>query len=434
MAVGRCDAGVRGRRHFLQTAALALLGGARVVGAGARRARVVVAGGGFAGASCALQLRNLDPALEITLVDPDERYVTCPMSDAALVGWRSMRSLTVSRSGLGRAGVRHVRDRVASIDVQARRVRLASSNDVAFDRLVVAPGIRFLWDALDGYSEAASQRMPHAWRAGAQTDLLAAQLRAMDDGGVFAICVPPGLMRCPPAPFERASVVAAWLTQHKPRSKVLIFDANNHFPKQDVFTAAWQELYPGMVEWIPVTEGGAVERVDAANMTLYTSRGAQRVAVANLIPRQAPGMLAVDAGLASGHGWCPVVANTFESTLVAGVHVIGDACIAGAMPKSASSARGQALQCARAIAAALHEQEPPPAEFESVCYSLLGRDRALAIHGRFNVAAGEIRQVEMPAGVDSASAQAQARQAALWYERIVAESFGTSAQSIEPAA
>jgi len=402
-----------------------VLGGAQLASAKARRARVVVAGGGFAGATCALQLRRLDTAIDVTLVDPDERYVTCPMSDAALVGWRSMRSLTVSRAGLARAGVRYVRDRVASIDAQARHIRLASSKDLAYDRLVVAPGIRFLWDRLPGYGEADSQRMPHAWRAGAQTGLLAAQLRDIDDGGVFAICVPPGLMRCPPAPFERASVVAAYLKQHRPRSKVLIFDANNHFPKQDVFAAAWQEFYPGMIEWIPATEGGAVQRVDASNMTLYTSRGAQRVAVANVIPQQAPGLLAVDAGLASGHGWCPVKPESFESALIENVHVIGDACIAGAMPKSASAANSQALRCARAIVASLREQELPSPQFDSVCYSLLGRDRALAIHGRFAVADGEIRQIDIAQDADQPSPQAQALQAARWYDRIVAESFGT---------
>jgi sulfide dehydrogenase [flavocytochrome c] flavoprotein subunit len=425
MGVGGNDVHANDRRRFMQAAALAVLGGTRLAGASARHARVIVAGGGFAGATCALQLRRLAPAIEVTLVDPEEHYVTCPMSDAALVGWRSMQSLTISRAGLARAGVRYVRDRVASVDAQARRVRLSSSKDLACDRLVVAPGIRFLWDRLEGYGDAQSQRMPHAWRAGAQTDLLAAQLRALDDGGVFAICVPPGLMRCPPAPFERASVVAAYLKQHKPRSKVLIFDANNHFPKQDVFAAAWQELYPGMIEWIPATEGGAVERVDASTMTLYTSRGAQRVAVANVIPQQAPGILAADTGLASGHGWCPVKPDTFESTLVANVHVIGDACIAGAMPKSASAAHGQAVQCARAIAASLREQEVPLPEFESVCYSLLGRDRALAIHGRFSVADGEIRQVDIAPGADVSDAQAQARMAAHWYDRIVTESFGT---------
>jgi len=424
MGVGGDDVHANDRRRFLQAAALAVLGSTRLAGASARRARVIVAGGGFAGATCALQLRRLDPAVEVTLIDPDERYVTCPMSDAALVGWRSMQSLTVSRAGLARAGVRCVLDRVVSIDAQTRRVRLASSKDLGYDRLVAAPGIRFLWDRLQGYGEADSQRMPHAWRAGAQTDLLAAQLRAIDDGAVFAICVPPGLMRCPPAPFERASVVAAYLKQHKPRSKVLIFDANNHFPKQDVFAAAWQELYPGMIEWVPATEGGAVERVDATGMTLYTSRGAQRVAVANVIPQQAPGLLAVDAGLASGHGWCPVKPDTFESKLVANIHVIGDACIAGAMPKSASAAHSQAVQCARAIAASLREKELPAPKFESVCYSLLGRDRALSIHGHFSVADGEIRQADVAPDADSTNARAQAQQAARWYDRIVAESFG----------
>src|SRR4029453_1273704 len=226
MGVGGNDARVRERRRFMQAAALAVLGGTRLAGAGASRARVVVAGGGFAGAACALQLRRLDPAIDVTLVDPDDRYVTCPMSDAVLVGWRSMQSITVSRAGLARAGVRYIRDRVAAIDAQARQVHLASSKKtLAYDRLVVAPGIRFLWDRLGGYGEAESRRMPHAWRAGIQTDPLAAKLQAIDRGGVFAFCVPSGLMRCPRGPFERESVVAPYLKHQKPRSKVLIFDA-----------------------------------------------------------------------------------------------------------------------------------------------------------------------------------------------------------------
>jgi len=411
------------RRRLLQAAALAMAVRA-APGRGTSRARVVFVGGGFAGAACALALQRIDAAIDITLVDAEADYVSCPMSNAALVGWRSMASIKISRAGLARAGIRIAMGHVVGIDAVSQSVRLADGSTMSYDRLVLAPGIRFLWNTPEGYDEAASKRMPHAWMAGAQTELLARHLRAMDDGGVVAISVPAGLMRCPPGPFERASVVAAWLQKNKPRSKVLIFDANNHFPRQEVFSAAWKELYPGKIEWVPSTDGGAVTRVDVQSNTLYTANGAQRAAVANVIPPQAPAQLAVDAGLASGHGWCPVDALTFESTLVRKVHVIGDACTAGAMPKSASSAYSQALQCARSIAALLQGREPPQAEFDSVCYSLLAQDHALSIHGRFAVSAGEIESLPLPSPTRAPSATEEAALAQQWYQRIFADPFG----------
>jgi sulfide dehydrogenase [flavocytochrome c] flavoprotein subunit len=413
-----------GRRGFLHAAALGLLAHA-VPSRGVESAgRVVIIGGGFAGGACALALRKLDRALDVALVDPDARYVTGPMSNAVLAVWRTLDSITLSRAGIEHAGVRVIRDRAMSIVAGSRRVRLQGGADLGYDRLVVAPGIRFLWGTPEGYDETAARSMPHAWIAGAQTALLAAQLRAMEPGGVVAISVPSGLIRCPPGPFERATLIAAWLKQNKPRAKVLIFDANNHFPRQDLFMAAWQELYPGMIEWLPSTEGGAVERVDVNKKTLYTSRGAQRVAVANIIPPQAPAQIAVEAGLATGHGWCPVDAATFESNLRRHVHVIGDAGAAGAMPKSASAAHSQALRCAEAVVAALRERDLPAAGLDSVCYSFLADDRALAIHGRFSVEAGEIRAAELPLPTRRPSAREEAQLAANWYRSTLADSFG----------
>jgi sulfide dehydrogenase [flavocytochrome c] flavoprotein subunit len=205
---------------------------------------------------------------------------------------------------------------------------------------------------------------------------------------------------------------------------VLIFDANNHFPREDAFSAAWQELYPGTIEWIPVTEGGALERVDPERMTLYSARGAQHADVINIIPPQAPAAIAVQAGLASDHGWCPVEPSTFESTLVPGVHVIGDACIADPMPKAASAAHAQALQCARALAAAFDGAAPPLPVMDSVCYSLLAPGRALSIHARFETRNGVIASLPAAPGAVTESGQEEARNAASWYRRIVAESFG----------
>ena len=389
------------------------------------KAKVVIVGGGFAGASCALLLRRLSPGIGVTLIDPDDRYVTCPMSNSVLAGWRDIKSISVPRHGLERAGVNYVRGRITSIDTQLRRAKLAGGGILAYDRLVLAPGIRFLWGKPQGYDLAAAQSMPHAWQAGAQTEILAAQLRAMRNGGVFAISVPPGLMRCPPGPFERASLVAAYLRQNKPRSKVLIFDSNNRFPRQDAFTDAWNSLYPKMIEWIPVVEDGAVVRVAAAEKVLYTSGGAHRVDVANIIPPQAPGLLAAQVGLASDHGWCPIKPETFESSSVANVHVIGDACIADPMPKAASAAITQARQCALAIAAALEGREPPAPVFESVCYSLLARGSALSIHGRYQLTDGAIRQMPSPDDAGSSRSAQEAQNAEDWYKGILADAFGT---------
>lgn len=417
------------RRTFLRLSAGV---GAGILGEGLAaqtrlptRAKVVVAGAGFAGATCALSLRHLNPAIDVTLVDPDDSYVTCPMSNGVLVGLRTLQSISVSRRGLERAGVKFVRDRVSAIDPRLRRVSISGGTVFEYDRLVVAPGIRFLWGKPQGYTPAAARAMPHAWAAGAQTEILSAQLRSMRSGGVVAISVPAGPMRCPPAPFERASLIAGYLKDNKPRAKVLIFDSNNHFPKQDLFIDAWHARYPGMIEWIPVIEDGAVVRVAPGKMTLYTSQGTHRVDVANIIPPQAPGVLAALAGLASDHGWCPIHPETFESRLMAHVHVIGDACIADPMPKTASAANAQAKQCALAIVASLEELEAPAPLLESVCYSMLARDTALSIHARFRVTDGVMRQIPGPEEPGAVPGAQELQNADEWYVRIVDDSFGT---------
>jgi len=415
------------RRHFLLSgaaAAAAARSWARVASAAAS-AHVVVVGGGFAGGCCALQMRHLSPNIAVTLVDGNFPYVTCPMSDAVLIDLRTLLSITSSRTGLEHAGVRLVRDTVTALDARQRRVRLRSGGVISYDKLVLAPGIRLLFGQPEGYDEPAAQTLPHAWQAGPQTRLLAAQLHAMGDGDTFAISVPPGLMRCPPGPYERASLIAHWLKRHKRRCKVLIFDANNHFPRQDVFTHLWRQHYPGMIEWIPPSDGGAITRVDPATRTLFSSSGAHRVAIANVIPRQAPGELAADAGLASGHGWCPIKPATFESQLVEGIHVIGDACIAGEMPKAASAARSQAQHCAAAIVAQLTEHPTAPSELDSVCYSMVSPEAAVVMPSRFRLTDDEI--VQIPADAPSRGAAVQpVRMADNWYAQMRYDCFGDS--------
>jgi sulfide dehydrogenase [flavocytochrome c] flavoprotein chain len=415
------------RRTFLGVGGVAaggvlLSGWSTTAAAAGASAKVLIIGGGFAGSSCALQLRRLNPGTQVTLVDPDEIYTTCPMSNGALVGQRDMQSLRVTRRGLDRSGAIYVRDRVAALDTGARRARLAGGGELPYDRVVLATGIRMLWDKPIGYSETAALRMPHAWQAGAQTEILAAQIRTLPDGGVIAISVPAGPMRCPPGPFERASLIAAHLRAAKPRCKILIFDANNRFPRQDEFSTAWQALYPGMIEWISVVDGGAVERVDPQRMVVVTSAGEHRVDIANIIPPQAPALLAVQAGLASDHGWCPVNPLTFESTSAQHAYVIGDSCIADPMPKAASAAHSQALQCAAAISASLAGLEPKPALLESVCYSSLGTQTALSIHGRFRAGTAGMEQLPVPE-VKASPAEEVAR-AEEWYRHTVKQAFG----------
>ncbi|MET0231805.1 MAG: FAD/NAD(P)-binding oxidoreductase [Rhodanobacteraceae bacterium] len=412
------------RRVFLGAASLVAAAAVAPQVARGAKPRVVIVGGGFGGSACALALKRGEPSLAVMLIDPVARYLTCPMSSEVIVGARALDTLAITREALVRAGVRFVHSRASAIDADARTLRLDDGTRVPYDACIVAPGIRFLWNTPEGYDEAASLQMPHAWEAGAQTTRLGELLRTMDDGGTFAISVPAGLMRCPPGPYERASLVAEFLAKHKPRSKLLIFDANNRFPRQDAFMAAWSALYGDRIEWIPVTEGGAVERVDARASTLHTSSGTHRVAVANVIPAQAPGAFALDAGLASGHGWCPVDPVTFESTSIPHVHVIGDACIADAMPKAASAALSQATQCAAAIAARFANRAPPSPAFDSVCYSALSLDRSLAIEARFRVESAHIVAQTPPGDSPAVPSSASHDAAIAWYRSIRSAAFG----------
>ena len=417
--------GVMRRRAFVQGAALALaLGGTRARAASAG-ARIVIAGGGFAGSCCALELRRLNPSLRVLLCDAQPRYFTCPMSNEALVGLRSFGSLTVARAGLNAAGVEYAAARVLAIEAAARRVQLSDGTRIAYDRLVVAPGIRLLSGVPEGYGAQAARDMPHAWDGGTQARRLGQLLADVPDGGTVALCVPLGLMRCPPAPYERASLVAQYLRRRRRGCKILIFDSNNHFPRQDVFSAAWEQLYPGMIEWLPPADGGAIFRIDARSRTLYSTSGSHKVALACVIPPQAPGALALTSGLSSGHGWCPVKPATFESQLLPDVHVIGDACIAGAMPKSASAARAQARQCALAIVASLAGAAPPPPQLASVCYSHVSATSALAIRGEFSLVDGELRQNPAVAGAEAVheASAAQAQEAEDWYRDIRSACF-----------
>jgi sulfide dehydrogenase [flavocytochrome c] flavoprotein subunit len=418
------------RRQFL-----GLAGQLYLVGSLARRAwaqtsaRVVVVGGGFGGATCAKYIRRADAAIEVTLVEPRHQFITCPFSNAVIAGLRDMASVTHGYDGLRqRHGVRVVHASASAIDPTARRLRLDNGSALAYDRLVLAPGIELRWGGIEGYDAAASEVFPHAWEAGPQTVLLRRQLEAMADGGLVVIAAPAEPYRCPPGPYERASLIAYYLKTHKPRSKLLILDAKNTFSKQELFLTAWERLYPGLIEWIPQSQSGRVVRVDSHARTVSTDFDDYQPAVANIVPPQQAAAIARSAGLDDGKGWCPVRAGSFESTVHAGIHVIGDAAIANPMPKSAFSANNQAKACAAAIVALLHGNQVPAPALMNTCYSLVAPDYGISIAAVYRVADDQLVTVEGSSGVSPLDAPAETRAfeaeyAKSWYANITADTF-----------
>jgi sulfide dehydrogenase [flavocytochrome c] flavoprotein subunit len=296
-------------------------------------ARVVVIGGGFAGATCARQLKRLDRNIHVTLVETNPTFIACPFSNAVIAGFRELNAQRFTYEKVADDGVALATARATTVEPSARIISLADGQRLSYDRLILAPGIDIRWDALPGYGEAAAEQMPHAWKAGEQTLLLRRQLETMEDGGLVVISAPANPFRCPPGPYERASLIAYYLKARKPRSKLIILDAKDVFSKQRLFQAAWKELYPGMLEWVPLSSGGNVTSVDPNTNTLVTDFEKYQANVANVIPPQRAGSIAERAGVADVSGWCPIDPVTFESRLQANVHVIGDAAIAGAMPK-----------------------------------------------------------------------------------------------------
>jgi sulfide dehydrogenase [flavocytochrome c] flavoprotein subunit len=423
------------RRDFLRdlssAAALAWLG----VPAAEERlrnttGRVVVVGGGFGGATCAKYVKRLAPKLNVTLVERDTSYLTCPFSNAVIAGFKPLGSLRQRYDVLRRDhDVKVMHDTALRVDAAARSVTLRNGSTLRYDRLVAAPGIDLQWGSPEGYDETASRVMPHAWKAGEQTEILRKQLQLMPKGGTFAIVVPKSPFRCPPGPYERASLVAHYFKRHKPRAKILILDANEKFSKQALFQQAWAALYPEMIEWVPISEDGAVRRVGLKTMTLFTEAEQHRVAVANVIPAQRAGRFAIDNGLADSSGWCPIDPRTFESTLIPAVHVIGDACIAEPMPKSASGANSQAKACALAILAYLDGATPNDPSLHNTCYSLVADDYGISINAIYRVQDKTITAVAGAGGLSPEQASAavrrkEARYTHGWYHSIVADSFG----------
>ncbi|HEY1433580.1 MAG TPA: FCSD flavin-binding domain-containing protein, partial [Stellaceae bacterium] len=353
----------------------------------------------------------------------------CPFSNVVIAGLRDMAAQRFGYDAIRNAGVKVAAEQAAGVDPRARRVTLRGGSALDYDRLVMAPGIAIRWDALPGYDEAAAAVMPHAWLAGDQTLLLRRQLEAMADGGTVVISAPANPFRCPPGPYERASLIAFYLKKAKPRSKLILLDAKDSFSKQRLFQNAWQELYPELIEWVSLSNGGKVVSVDAKTRTLVTDFTSYKADVANVIPPQRAAGIAQLAGVSDGTGWCPIDPVTFESRLQPNIHVIGDAAIAGAMPKSAFAANAQAKVCADAVAALLHGETPSPPKLINTCYSLVAPDNGISIAGVYHPAGGQLADVEGAGGVSPIDAPAdfralEAAYAQAWFGTITAETFG----------
>ena len=342
---------------------------------------------------------------------------------------RDMHRQRFRYDALSAAGIDVVAERAADVDPVARSVRLNSGATIDYDRLIMAPGIALDLQALDGYDADATQLMPHAWQAGPQTLMLRDRIRAMRPGGTVAIVAPANPYRCPPGPYERASVIAHYLSQHNPRAKILILDAKDRFSKQPLFEQAWAREYPGMIEWSGRSDGAAVVRVDARAGALFTDFDTVTADVANVIPPQRAGRIAERAGVTDASGWCPVMPVDFASRLQPDIHVIGDAAIANAMPKSAFAANAQAKLCAVQVVRALRGAPALTSKLINTCYSYIAPDYAISVADVYAPASTAWQTIAGAGGTSALDADAdvrrrEARYAADWFETLTREVFG----------
>jgi sulfide dehydrogenase [flavocytochrome c] flavoprotein chain len=390
--------------------------------------RIVVIGGGFGGATAARFLKRADPRLNVTLVEPNPVFAACPFSNEVIAGLRDMAAQLFGYDRIAAEGVTVVHQAATAVDGRARTVTLGDGAKLSYERLVLAPGSDLRFDALPGYDEVAAERIPHAWKAGDQTMLLRRQLEAMEDGGTVVMTLPALPYRCPPASYERASLIAYYLKTRKPRSKLIVLDAKDTFSMQRLFEDAWKEFYPNL-EWVPVSSGGNPTGVDVAAMTVSSDFDTYKAAVANVIPPQKAGRIADLAGVADRTGWCPVDPVTFESRLVPGIHVLGDAAIAGAVPKSAFAANAVAKICAAAVVRLVRGEAPAAPKFVNTCYSLATPDYGFSVAGVYRPANGQWLEVEGAGGISPVDApravrSQEAKFAHGWFNTITSEVFG----------
>jgi NADPH-dependent 2,4-dienoyl-CoA reductase/sulfur reductase-like enzyme len=421
------------RRHFLQTGsalgAISLVSACATVGGGSGP-KVVVIGGGFSGATAAKYIRMWsDKKIQVTLVEPNDYFMSCPISNLVIGGSKTMADITTPYDNLTkRHGVQVVKDRVNSIDADKRVVKLAGGTELSYDRLIVSPGVDFMWETLPGMNKAdAKDQVMHAWKAGAQTLRLRQQLMAMPDGGVFAMTIPLAPYRCPPGPYERACQVAEYFSKAKPKSKVLILDANEDVTsKGALFKKAWTDRYKGIIEY---RNKHNVTDVDVATKTLkFEFNDDLKASVLNVIPAMRAGDIAVNAGLATANKrWCEVDFLTFESKAAKNVHVLGDSIqIAPGMPKSGHMANQHGKTCAAAVVALLTgSQVNNMPIYNNTCYSFVSSDEVVhvaSVH-RYDAEKKTMLTVPGSGGLSQAANALEAVYAMAWAQNIWADSL-----------
>ena len=420
------------RRRFLHLAAAA---GVTAVGVGAYSAfsitkgkgRVVIIGGGAGGASVAHYLKKNAPQLDVSLIEVQAKYTSCFYSNLFIGGFRTFSSITHDYEGLKKLGVTVITELATDVDTAKKEVTLKNGEKIIYDKLVLSPGIDFKYEEIEGYSAEAAKVMPHAWKAGVQTQILKTQLMNMREGGTVVMAAPPNPFRCPPGPYERASMIAHYLKTHKPGSKLIIFDPKEKFSKMALFQEGWRDHYQDIIEWLSpdFTEGG-VKKVDVSTMTVTTGDGeVTKANVANIIPPQKAGKIAHIAGCTKGD-WCPVNAKDFSSTLQKDVHVLGDASIAKAMPKSAFSANSQARVVANAILTELAGKRHLPPRFRNTCWSMISVDNSVKIGANYT-AEGETLLAKdkfiSQTGESDELRKATFDESLSWYDSITNEMF-----------
>ncbi|MGQ0656361.1 MAG: NAD(P)/FAD-dependent oxidoreductase [Betaproteobacteria bacterium] len=409
------------RRDFLKVAAAAAVAGCATTPS---RARVVVIGGGFGGATAAKYVRMWDPSIDVVMIERESQFTSCPISNLVLGGFSSMQEISHGYDGLRRHGVQVVRDEAVAVDAAKKTVRLARGGDIAYERLIVSPGIDFTFNEIQGY-EAAMQagRVLHAWKAGEQTVALRRQLEQMRDGGVYILSIPTAPYRCPPGPYERASMIAAYFKKAKPRSKVLVLDANPDVTsKGALFKAAWRDLYAGVLEY-----RGNAKAVGIDGSTVKLEVEDVKGDVLNVVPPHRAGNIAQQAGLiTTNNRWCDVDWRTMESKKVPGIHVLGDATLsAPGMPKSGSMANNHAKIAAAAVIEHLGGRAPQPVKIINTCYSFVSEKEAIRVSSvhEWDATQGTLIGVKGSGGVSAARSEPEGTFAWNWARTIWADSL-----------
>lgn len=391
---------------------------------------VVIVGGGFGGASAARTLKEVAPEIDVTLVVDGDSFSTCPFSNMVIAGQIPLSQITFGYDGLASIGVEIRRGRAVEIDAESQVIHLEDGSQIAFDRAIISPGIDLKFSEVPGYDAAAAQLIPHAWQAGAQTVLLRDQLAAMPEGGTFLMSVPNNPYRCPPGPYERASLVAHYLSRNNPTGKIIILDGKDSFSKQALFKEGWQSLYPGMITHVPFAENGGVMEVRPDTREIETTFETFTGDVVNFIPPQRAAEVVLRSGLGGDGEWCQIDQATFESDLAPGVHVIGDSAIVGDMPKSGFSAAVQGAVCAHVVASLLQDVAPQGGVLLNTCYSFLAPDYGISVANAYRVMAdGRLEVVPdvggtSPVGASEDFRQSEADFARSWYATLTGHIFG----------